>query len=55
MKHIIDFGLTILLFGLVTKNLPFILKNVRKGQVILLKESSVSNWGKAWVPKSAEK
>lgn len=54
MKTIIDFGISILLLGLVIKNIPFILKNVRKGQVLLLREASVSNWGRAWVPKASK-
>jgi len=54
MKTIIDFGISILLLGLVTKNLPSILKNVRKGQMMLLREATVINWGKAWVPRESK-
>lgn len=50
MKAIIDLGITILLLGTITKNLPSILSIVRKGQIIFLQEASVTTWGKAWVP-----
>lgn len=52
MKTIIDLGIALLLLGMMTKNLPTILRNVRKGQIILLKEASASKWGKGWVPDS---
>ncbi len=52
MKAMIDLGISILLLGLVTHNLPAILRNVRKGQLLILEQSAASNWGKAWVPKA---
>ncbi len=51
MKAVIEFGVSILLMALVTKNLPTILKQIRRGQYIILKEAAVSKWGKPWVPK----
>jgi hypothetical protein len=50
MKAVIEFGVSILLMALVTKNLPTILKQVHRGQYIILKEATVSKWGRPWVP-----
>lgn len=51
MKAIIEFGISILLLAIVTRNLPSILKKVQRGQYIILKEAATSNWGRPWVPK----
>lgn len=50
MKYIIELGLSILLMAIVANNLPSILKKIRHGQFVILKEASASNWGRAWVP-----
>lgn len=50
MKTIIEFGISILLMAIVTKNLPTILKKARHGQFVILKEASVANWGRPWTP-----
>lgn len=50
MKYIIEFGIIILLMGIVTNQLPSILKKVRHRQFIILREASTSNWGRVWVP-----
>jgi hypothetical protein len=51
MKAIIEFGITILIMAIVTKTLPTIIKKVRHGQYVILKESSSSHWGRVWIPK----
>ncbi len=50
MKYIIELGLSILLMAILANNLPSILKKVRRGQFLILKEGSTSSWGKAWTP-----
>lgn len=55
MKFIIDFGVCILLMAILTHCLPSIVKNARKGQFIILKEASASNWGRAWTPPGNNK
>lgn len=47
MKNLIRLA-TILAFAAVASgNLPFILKKVRKAQIILIQDSKASNWPKA--------
>lgn len=53
MKAIIELGISILLLALVANNMPSILKKVRHGQYVILKEASSSKWGRPWVPKPA--
>lgn len=55
MKYIIELGLTILLMAVAANNLPFIVKKVRHGQLVIMKEASSSNWGRAWVPSELRK
>lgn len=50
MKTVIGMGISLILFGLVAKNLPGILKTVRDGQIVLIRESTSSKWGKVWIP-----
>jgi uncharacterized protein YegJ (DUF2314 family) len=51
MKYIIELGLTILLMAIAANNLPSIVRKVRLGQMVILKEASASNWGRVWVPQ----
>lgn len=50
MRALIDLGISILLMAIVTKNLPSILKGLRRAQIAILMEATTSKWGKAWVP-----
>lgn len=52
MKYIFELGLTILLMAIAANNLPSIVKKVRHGQLVIVKEASSSIWGKAWIPQN---
>jgi hypothetical protein len=52
MKSIIELGIIFLLLSFSVGKLPSVIKNARQGQLYLLKESTSSNWGKPWVPRS---
>lgn len=51
MKYIIEFGISILLLAAIANNLSSVVKKARKGQLIILKESTASSWGRVWIPK----
>lgn len=51
MKYVIELGLSILLMAILANNLPSILKKVRRGQFVILKEGSTSSWGKCGHPQ----
>lgn len=50
MKSIVELGLAIVLMAYAAGNLPKIVRNAKKAQLLLLKESSSSNWGRPWTP-----
>ena len=50
MKYFIELGITILLMGIVANNLPRVLKKIHRQQLLILKETSASTWGKVWIP-----
>ena len=52
MKIIVELGVAVFLIAYTANRLPKIIKQVRKGQLYLLKESSSTRWGSAWTPKT---
>ncbi len=51
MKVLIELALVIALMAYSAGNLPNIVRSAKKAQLYLLKDSSSSSWGKAWIPK----
>jgi hypothetical protein len=52
MENLIKISVTLAFLAVVSGNLPLVLKNVRKYQMILIKDSQASRWPKAMQLKS---
>lgn len=52
ISKLVDLAVTLAIFGAMSGNLPWMIKQVRKAQTQLIQESKASNWGKAWTPPS---
>jgi hypothetical protein len=50
MKALIELAVAISMMALAAGNFPKIIKTAKKAQIIILKESSSSKWGKPWTP-----
>lgn len=50
MKSLIELAVAICVMAVAAGNLPKIVKAAKKAQILILKESSSSNWGKPWTP-----
>ncbi len=46
IKSLIKMAVTLAILAVATWNLPLILKEVRKAQLVLLEESKASRWGR---------
>ena len=57
IKSLIKMAVTLAILAVATGNLPLILKEVRKAQLVLLEESKASRWGRVATepPKSLPK
>ena len=50
MGKLISISVTFAFLAVASGNLPWILLQVRKAQIHLLKDSQASKWPKAWTP-----
>jgi hypothetical protein len=50
IKSLIQMAVTLAILAASTGNLPLILNEVRKAQLVLLEESKASSWGQAYLP-----
>ncbi len=52
ISKIVDLAVTLAIFGAMSGNLPWMIKQVRIAQLQLIQDSKASNWEKAWIPPS---
>ena len=53
IKSLIQMAVTLAILDVATVKLPHILKEVRKAQLVLLKDSKASMWGQAYLPRAS--
>ncbi len=44
ISKLVDLAVTLAIFGAMAGNLPWMIKQVRKAQILLIQESKASNW-----------